>query len=298
MALKTRLFSALTCSVLIASAQACMPAQLTPEQEAEIASLKGELSTIRADVEQAKKEDAALSAGLVKTLIAVRLEILRTNEALIQQRIHALESGASVTVVLNATDPDPLRAAELLNEIEIQKAKLADARQEANRYSGGLVQVMSLAAAATTANTLAFLEQEYFAAKYGLALPRVDSAAIVKPAGAIATMEPAAQASEGSATEKLEDCLKIQVVDSSVLDSNDVFTELAWKVDVASTCEQPYPVRVRFVVSDRDDFELADDDEVILVPAGGISKARGKMLVHPPEKARRMATQGASLTLQ
>ena len=83
-----------------------------------------------------------------------------------------------------------------------------------------------------------------------------------------------------------------------MLDSNNSFTELAWKVDVASTCKEPYRVRVRFVIMDKDDFELDDDTETILVPAGGIGNARGKMLVSPPEKARRMAVQGARLSVQ
>ena len=296
MALKTCGFSALACLVLIASAQACMAAQLAPQQQTEIASLKGELTTVRADIEQAKKEDAALSGGLRKALLAVRLEILRTNEALIQQRIHALELGAQVTVVINVTKPDQLRAAELLKDIEIQKAKLADARREADQYSGGLVQTMSLVTVATAATTLASLEQEYFAAKYGLALPSVGFAAAVQPAGVTPTMGTAARASEGNATEKPGDCMKIQALDLSVLDSNEVYIELAWKVDVASTCKEPYRVQVRFVISDKDDFEIDDDTKTILVPAGGIGNARGKMLVNPPETARRMTMQGASLS--
>ncbi len=111
-------------------------------------------------------------------------------------------------------------------------------------------------------------------------------------------MGPVTRASETNATEALADCLKLQGLDSSVLDSNNVFVELAWKVDVASTCKKPYRVQVRFVISDKDDFELADDTKTIVVPAGGIGNARGKMLVSPPEKARRMTMQGASLSLQ
>jgi hypothetical protein len=298
MALKTCVSSALTCLLLIASVQACKPAELTPQQQAEIVNLESELATVRADVEQAEKEDAALKGGLVKALIAARLEILRTNVALIQQRIQTLESGAKMTIVVNAIKPDQMRAAELLKDIEIQKKKVSDARQEATRYSGGLVQAMSMMTAATAANTLASLEQQYFAAEYGFALPSVGPTAAVQRAKATSTAETAAQASEGNATGKPGDCLKIQGLDSSVLDSNRVYTELAWKVDVASTCKESYHVQVRFVISDKDDFELADDTETILVPAGGIGKARGKMLVSPPEKARRMTMQGASLSLQ
>jgi hypothetical protein len=77
-----------------------------------------------------------------------------------------------------------------------------------------------------------------------------------------------------------------------------VFTELAWKVDVFNSCTEAFSVRVTFTIYDKDEFELESDFEDVYVPAGGTGKARGKMLVSPPEKARRMARQGASLSLR
>ena len=81
-----------------------------------------------------------------------------------------------------------------------------------------------------------------------------------------------------------------------MLSSNDVFTELAWKADVTNSCSQPFSVRVNFTIYDKDEFELDSDSEDVLVPPSGVGKARGKMLVSPPEKARRMARQGVSLS--
>jgi hypothetical protein len=100
-------------------------------------------------------------------------------------------------------------------------------------------------------------------------------------------------ASSGS---KAGSCLKIVTFDSSVLSSNDVYTELAWKVDVANSCAKGFGVRVNFAIYDKDEFELDFDSEKVFVPVNGVGKARGKMLVGPPEKARRMARQGASLS--
>lgn len=57
-------------------------------------------------------------------------------------------------------------------------------------------------------------------------------------------------------------------------------------------------MRVTFTIYDKDEFELDSDSEEIYVPGKGTGKARGKMLVSPPEKARRMARQGASLSLR
>ena len=90
-------------------------------------------------------------------------------------------------------------------------------------------------------------------------------------------------------------CLKIDTFDSSVLSSNSVYTEVAWKVDVSSSCDEARTVRVTFTLYDKDEFRLDEGSEIIQVPAGGVGKARGKMLVSPPEKARRMAKQGVSI---
>jgi hypothetical protein len=141
------------------------------------------------------------------------------------------------------------------------------------------------------------LEQQYFIAKYGLAMPTMPQAAgsAAPPpanAGRKATAGPATTGSRAS------ECLKIETFDSSVLSSNDVFTELSWKADVMNSCSEPFSVRVNFTIYDKDEFELDSDTEDVLVPANGVGKARGKMLVSPPEKARRMARQGVSLSAQ
>lgn len=276
-------------------------AELTPEQKQVVAGLKQDLGRIRQEIEHATKDDARYGEGLIKTLIEMRLEVLNTNEALVEQRIHVLESGARITLVVNATKPDPLRATELTKEIESQRAKVEEARAEADRYSGGLVQAMAETAVATNRNTLAMLEQQYFIAKYGLAIPAVAAGNSTpaktgsKTTSASSSTAPAvvARSQQGAG-----DCLKIETFDSSVLSTNDVFTELAWKIDVSNSCTEAFSVRVTFTIYDKDEFELDSDSEDVYVPARGTGKARGKMLVSPPEKARRMKRQGASLSLR
>lgn len=281
------------CAALWAST-ACSQA-LTPEQKKIVAGLKDDLTRVNKDIEQAIQEDANYSGGLIKSLIAVRLEILRTNAALIEQRIHALEGGTRQNVVVNVSKPDQARADELLAEIETQQKKVADARREADRYSGGLVKALSESTAATATNSLAMLEQQNFIAKYGLAMPaNVQPATGAAPETSAEVRPPSRDlAAPGS---RAVDCLKIQTFDSSVLSSNDVFTELAWKADVTNSCSEPFNVRVNFTIYDKDEFQLDSDSEDVLVPPNGVGKARGKMLVSPPEKARRMARQGVSLS--
>jgi hypothetical protein len=137
--------------VLVAFAlggQGCT-AELTPEQKQLVTQLKEDLSRIRQDIEQVNQEDAAYSGGLIKALIGIRREVLKTNEALLEQRIHAIEGGARITIAIKAVEPDLETAEELAKEIESQKAKVIEARAEADRFSGGLVQAMAETTVAT-----------------------------------------------------------------------------------------------------------------------------------------------------
>jgi hypothetical protein len=297
---QVRCVGALLLVVIGLSTQGCA-AELTPEQKQLVVDLKQNLERIRQEIEHATLDDTAYTGGLIKSLIGVRLQVLKTNEALVEQRIHALESGTRITLVVNATKPNPTRAAELAQEIESQGAKVNEARAEADRYSGGLVQAMAETAVATNQNTLAMLEQQYLIAKYGLAMPALSTEstpgaeASLKATAPVSSSAPTAAASNQRGA---GDCLKIETFDSSVLDQNDVFTELAWKVDVSNSCAEAFSIRVTFTIYDKDEFELDSESEGVYVPAGGTGKARGKMLVSPPEKARRMARQGASLSLR
>lgn len=279
---------------LLLWASAACSQTLTPEQKLTVASLRDDLSRVQKEIEQATQEDAKYSGGLIKALIGVRLEVLRISAALVEQRIHALEGAARENVVVNISKPDQARAEELLSEIEAQQKKVTEARREADRYSGGLIKALSESTVATATNTLAMLEQQYFVAKYGLAMPSASSLP-AGPAGGPATQTRRSTAGPASGGSKAADCLKIETFDSSVLSSNDVYTELAWKADVVNTCAEDFSIRVNFTIYDKDEFELDSDSEDVLVPANGVGKARGKMLVSPPEKARRMARQGVNL---
>jgi hypothetical protein len=278
--------------------QACRT-ELSPEQKQTVVELKQELASVRQDIHDAEKENTEYSGGLIKSLIVLRLEVLKTNEALVEQRINALEGGARITVVSNASTPDPTRAAEIAKDIETQKAKLAESQMEADRYTGGLMKALAETSVATTRNTLALLQQQYLIAHYGIASPVSASMASAPEKSESPVSEQTAQAiprPEPQSASAADQCLKIKTFDSSVLSTNDVFTELAWKVDVSNSCDQPFGVRVTFTIYDKDEFELDSDSKDVYVAAHDTGKARGKMLVSPPEKARRMARQGAKLS--
>jgi len=288
-----------TCVCFLFLSSACAQT-LTPEQKQTVANLKEDLRRIQQEITDATQEDAKYSGGVIKVLVDVRLQILKTNAALVEQRIQALESGARQDVVVNVTKADPAKADELVKEIAAQEQKVAEARREADRYSGGLIQAISESTVATNKQTLAMLEQQYFIAKYGMALlPPTD----LEQSGTSNTVTAAAPVSTRTAAvrppSKADQCLKIDSsYDSSVLSSNTVYTELAWKADIVNACAEAFSVRVTFRIYDKDEFELDSNSENMVIPASGVGKARGKLLVSPPDKARRMAKQGINLSLQ
>lgn len=143
--------------------------ELTPEELDLVTQLRSELSATDTSISNAEREDANITGGLVKALITTRLEILRTNKALIEQRIHAVESGAKISVSVPSYKPDPQEAERIAKEIDSQLAEIKSAREDASQYSGGLVLAMKLSQIATQEQTLAMLKQRQLTAKYGLA---------------------------------------------------------------------------------------------------------------------------------
>ena len=140
----------------------------SPEDQAKINELQAELKAVRAEVSLAEKKSVALTGGLLKALVDVRLEVLKTNEALLQQRIHAVESGGRITTSISGSEPDLKLAQSLEADIRQQQEQLKTAQQEATQYSGGLVGAMKQMTVATQEQTLAMLSSRRLAAKYGL----------------------------------------------------------------------------------------------------------------------------------
>jgi len=134
----------------------------------QVKHLKKELAIINQEIQAAEAQDANLKGGLIKALVQTRIELLKTNAALVQQRIHALESGAKVTIKLSASKPDPKRAAHIKEEIDSVKKEIVDKKAESAQYRGGLVKAMIESSIATMYNTVAMLETEYLKGKYGI----------------------------------------------------------------------------------------------------------------------------------
>lgn len=166
---------ALLALIFTATILGCGKNKLSEEEIALTNSLRAEISQIDSDIKAAEAENARLSGGLVKALIAVRLEILNTNKVLLEQRINAIEAGAPITVTVYASELNEPEAQSIAKEIADLEVSLKQAREDASQYSGGLVLATKMAAIATQEQTLAVLQQKYLISKYGIAFPPTSS---------------------------------------------------------------------------------------------------------------------------
>jgi len=144
---------------------------LNPEEREQVEILHSELEKVDKEVVAAQAELSNYGGGLIQGLLLARIEILKTTEALIQQRIQAIEGKAPVSIQTLASNQDLDRAEKLATEINKQEVKLREAEIEAGKYSGGLLRALALSTVATQAQTLAMLRQQFLISRLGLSFP-------------------------------------------------------------------------------------------------------------------------------
>ncbi len=144
----------------------------SPKAQAEIQSLQADLDTLERVTSEAQARRENVSGGLLRALVEERLEILRGTSALLNQRIQALEAGATLAVEVAGTEPNPELAESLSQEMARQIGILEDAKAGADGFPGGLIGALKQSVVAREEQTLAILRQRYFAALYGLPVTR------------------------------------------------------------------------------------------------------------------------------
>lgn len=144
--------------------------KLSPQETELVKKLTVESIEVQREIVAAEAEASQFQSGLLGLLIKSRVEILKTNHALIEQRIHSIETGAKVTLEVRASSIDLERANALEAEISKQESSIAKAETDTTG-SGGLIGVMNAMVLSTERNSLAMLKQQYLVQKYGLATP-------------------------------------------------------------------------------------------------------------------------------
>lgn len=154
----------------------CKQRELSAEEKALVGELRVELQETEDELSSAGSESEGFQGGLIKILIQTRIEILKTNKALLEQRIHAIESGTPVKIETRVYKPDNELMKKIQEDIIKQQQELEVAKSEAAKYDGGLIYAMAQTTVVTIEQSLAMLEQQYLLAKYGLAVPQISEA--------------------------------------------------------------------------------------------------------------------------
>jgi hypothetical protein len=156
----------LLCSVLLAGC--FFDKQMSPEEIKTLETLKSELSRIESDLSILEQDQSLGNGGLIGTLKTHRLEVLKLNKELFVQRIASIESGAEFTIKPIASEVDQKLVDSINEDLRVATNKLNNAKEEAARYSGGLLLALKQANVATQENAITMLEYRKSLAKYGL----------------------------------------------------------------------------------------------------------------------------------
>jgi Putative peptidoglycan binding domain len=135
------------------------------EMAVDIEALKTEISTIDQLVSTMENPDSLL--GL---LIRSRSETLKITAALMKNQELAEAGAGTLEIIVHKVQPDPKRAASLLEEITKQMSVIKSAEDEA-ASSGGLVQAVAMSRVQAEKLILAQLKGAWMQATYGIALP-------------------------------------------------------------------------------------------------------------------------------
>jgi hypothetical protein len=228
----------------------------SPEDLQQVVELRIALASVLQDLLATESEDAQYTSGLIKSLIAVRHEIIRTTKALIEQRIYALESGAPLTLAIPVTIPDPDRANQLAQELRTQIDLVAQARSDAAQHSGGLIAAVKASTVAMQEQSLAMLRQHYLISKYGLSLPKPDTNAVRE--GTSPSTGSAQTAADATAPASLTKLFEIVKVDARITEANTSWSRYAWQLVVRSLAPAPLRLRARIEFRDSDGFVIDD----------------------------------------
>lgn len=245
--------------------------------------LKREIATIEEDLRRTEAEIAKYTGGLIKTVLESTAAIQRQTLEMLRQRDRSWTFGIGLRYTVDGRVFEPPSDAQALliqleREIADTARSIAESEAEAAKYSGGLIRATTLAAGATSRQTLAMLEQRRLAIQFGL--PQYvgfqsgsadpDRSAEIRPT-LPATAEP----------QKRE--WEIVEIGSRVTERNDIWWRYAWKLTLRNTGETARRFSATIEFQDSDGFVVDSTQARDLVLSGGEQKSfTGYKLVSVP----------------
>jgi hypothetical protein len=191
----------------------------------DVSVVQADLTVVQSEIKAAQTEDAQYTGGLVKTLIASRIAVLRQTEAMLQQKLLALKDGVRVQYSVDGRAFNlPASAKQMLADVEheigLNEAKIKAQEAEVARYSGGLVQAMALSTLATMRQTQAMLEQKRVALKYELPQYLGFTSATSKEATAVPDTRPATVGGGKPLDDVLRKAISLSVIEKGFIPSD------------------------------------------------------------------------------
>lgn len=143
--------------------------------------LKSDIQNINKNIELAQKDEQVYSGGLIKSLITVRLETLKSTKAMLEQKDNGLSRFIPVSYTIDGTQysaPKNKKAilTALTSDLNDLKKQLSKAEKISSNYRGGMLKVLALTQVETLKNSISFLQLKQLLLKYDIpfyaALPK------------------------------------------------------------------------------------------------------------------------------
>jgi type VI secretion system protein VasI len=144
----------------------CGKKTMSEEELRLLVELRQDLQSTKKEIEESESPSVDSSNALAQ-IVQIKVETLKVNAALLDQRIHAIESGVTFKTVFYQRTEEPWQAKALADEIARLKSEVSLISTEASKATGALHNLL-VATEARRNQTLALLEQRYLVAKYGL----------------------------------------------------------------------------------------------------------------------------------
>lgn len=242
-----------------------------------------EISRIEARLAEAQAEYQNYTGGLIKSVLGVTIATQQQTIEMLKQRQGSWTFGIGLKYTVDGKSLNlPQNREHLITELERDIAsaqgRSAEARAEADRYTGGLIRATQLAAHATGRQTVAMLEQKRVALKYGLPQFVGFSGQFLEiPSGVAENPDD----KEPVVVEERD--WELVEIDSKVTESNSSWWKYAWKLTLKSsgTVDRIFQTTIEF--QDADGFIVDSDREYDLVLKGGTQKTfTGSTLIRVP----------------
>lgn len=251
-------------------------------QPEKIEGIEEEITQLERKIRETEAEDQKYAGGLIKAIIGSQLATLKQTHAMLQQRAKAslFKIGLKYTIDGQPFTP-PQDAAVQLGIVERELAelatKIAAAEAEAARYSGGLIQAVSLNTVAQMKQTQAMLDQKRLALKFSL--PQYIG---FKDGVASTSSDTNTTNKPKKLTMPEEKQWRIVEISSRVTESNNTWWRYAWRLTLANDSQKPMIFNATIEFQDADGFVIDQDHENGLIPASSEKTFTGYKLVSIP----------------